>query len=387
MSFNKSIIGDLLYEEESPTLDFKMEQYSFDGATDYQKSELLKDILAFANAWRRSDAFILIGVEERKGHKANVNGISNHLDDAQLQQFVNSKIQQPLQFSYNICPYDNVEIGVIYIPLQKRPFYLMKDYGKLQKNVVYLRRGSSTAEADPDEIIKMGFFHSGNPITPVALSIQFANTSKHLLLGKNTNIATKNYTLPSKDEIPDYRSGISMGHFEYDIGMGNRDYYREFAHYFQITNAVKPINFAIKNDGDITANDVNIEIRIEDEERRLFLFDEHHYPDRPQSSSIFKFENIINANKINPDIQIDYFGNHWLVRVVVRKAQPKSMVFTESCLYLGAKQKTTVNLKATIYADNVTPREEELEVTLVPSENNISLDVILKVATGMIGKC
>ncbi len=386
MSFNKSIIDNLLYEEESPTLDFKEEQYSFDGVTDYEKSELLKDILAFANAWRRSDAFILIGVEERQGHKANVKGISKHLDDAQLQQFVNSKIQQPLQFSYNICPYDKTEIGVIYIPLQERPFYLTKDYGKLKKNVVYLRRGSSTAEADPEEIIKMGFFHSGNPVTPVALSIQFANSSKHLLLGKNANIATKNYMLPSRDEIPDYRSGISMGHFEYDIGMGNKDYYREFAHYFQITNAVKPINFAIQNDGDITANDVNIEIRIEDEERRLFLFDEHRYPDRPQSGKMLKIETIINASKINPDIQIDYYGNHWLAKVSVRKTQPKSTVFTESCLYLGAKQKTTVNLKATIYADNITPLEEELEVTLVPSENNISLDDLLKVATGMIGK-
>jgi len=60
-------IEELLYEEESSTLDFKQEQYKFIRANDYQKSELLKDILAFANAWRREDAYILIGVEEIKG--------------------------------------------------------------------------------------------------------------------------------------------------------------------------------------------------------------------------------------------------------------------------------------------------------------------------------
>ena len=35
--------------EEGPTLDFKREQYRFDKASDEDKSELLKDILAFAN--------------------------------------------------------------------------------------------------------------------------------------------------------------------------------------------------------------------------------------------------------------------------------------------------------------------------------------------------
>jgi len=54
----------LLNEEEGTTLDFKSKQYLFAGATDEEKSELLKDILAFANAWRRSDAYILLGVEE-----------------------------------------------------------------------------------------------------------------------------------------------------------------------------------------------------------------------------------------------------------------------------------------------------------------------------------
>ena len=42
----------LLYEEENVTLDFKSKQYHFAKATEDEKSELLKDILGFANAWR-----------------------------------------------------------------------------------------------------------------------------------------------------------------------------------------------------------------------------------------------------------------------------------------------------------------------------------------------
>jgi len=56
---------------------------------------------------------------------------------------------------------DGREIGVIEIPLQERPLYLTKDYGRLQKGVVYIRRGSSTAEATPDEVAKMGAVSAG----------------------------------------------------------------------------------------------------------------------------------------------------------------------------------------------------------------------------------
>jgi len=54
----KEIIKRLPYEEESTTLDFKEEQYAFENATKYQKCEMLKDILAFSNAWRREDSYI-----------------------------------------------------------------------------------------------------------------------------------------------------------------------------------------------------------------------------------------------------------------------------------------------------------------------------------------
>jgi len=63
----RDLAESLLYEEEGPTLDFKRQQYHFEGASDSEKAELLKDVLAFANAWRRADAFIYIGASEVKG--------------------------------------------------------------------------------------------------------------------------------------------------------------------------------------------------------------------------------------------------------------------------------------------------------------------------------
>ena len=92
------LLEQLLHEEEGSTLDAKRDQYRFYSASDSEKSELLKDILAFANAWRRETAYITIGVKEVQGGRNTVVGVTEHLKDNDLQQFVNSKTQRPVDF-------------------------------------------------------------------------------------------------------------------------------------------------------------------------------------------------------------------------------------------------------------------------------------------------
>jgi len=135
----------------------------FVGASDDQKSELLKDILAFANTGRQSDAYILVGVEEVKGGRSIVRGVQAHLDDHDLQQFVTSKTQRPVVFSYQAFEIEGTSCGIIRVPVQERPIYLLKKYGRLDPNVVYIRRGSSTDQAKPDEIAKMGIASTESP--------------------------------------------------------------------------------------------------------------------------------------------------------------------------------------------------------------------------------
>ena len=80
-----TLLEQLLHEDESATLDFKRDQYKFNGGSDDNRSEFLKDILGFANGWRRSDAYILIGVDEVRGGRSNVVGTTDHLADHTLQ--------------------------------------------------------------------------------------------------------------------------------------------------------------------------------------------------------------------------------------------------------------------------------------------------------------
>ena len=156
MPLDLRLLEGLLHEAEGAYLDFKSAQYPFENADVGQKAELLKDILAFANSWRRMAAYILIGVEEVKGGRSKVVGVNNHLDDASLHQFVNTKTQRAVEFSYQAVPLEGTTIGVIEIPLQQRPSYLNERYHGLREHAVFIRDGSSTRVATPEEIAKMG---------------------------------------------------------------------------------------------------------------------------------------------------------------------------------------------------------------------------------------
>ena len=59
-----------------------------------------------------------------KGSRSEIVGVQEHLDDAELHQFMNSKTQRLVDFSYLQFPIEGVAIGVIQIPLQERPIFL-----------------------------------------------------------------------------------------------------------------------------------------------------------------------------------------------------------------------------------------------------------------------
>ena len=156
MAFNKETLESLLTMDEGATLDFKREQYRFNKASDLDKSELLKDVLAFANAQRYRTAYILVGIIEVAGGPSQVVGVETQLQDATLHQFVNSKTNRAVEFSYFPFAVEDKHIGVLSIPVQIRPVYVDKKFGRVEANTVYIRDGSSTRSASPDEIGAMG---------------------------------------------------------------------------------------------------------------------------------------------------------------------------------------------------------------------------------------
>lgn len=358
MRIDNSLIDMLLYGEESVDLDFKRDQYKFLNASEEEKGELLKDILAFANSWRRSDAFILIGIKEVKGGRGEVYGIKEKLDDAQIQQFVNSKTNIPLTFSYRNVEFESKCIGIIHIPIQPRPLYLKKDFGKLKKETVYIKRGSSTEIAKLDEIAKMGNSLFEIEQSKPLLEVFFADIDKRMLLTDTRTISSIILNTPKKKDIPDYKLPPSRKHgfANFELERANYSYYRELTAFTKQNRLYSPINFAIKNTGSSVGRDVRLEVKIQDKENIIKALDERDILSVPKSSysnihqPIFHPMNDVHKTQY---LNVTRISDYWLIEAGVEKVQPKSIAWLESTLFLGALESIEFLIETTIFSDDL----------------------------------
>lgn len=166
MDYNKLMTTELferlLTNGEGYLIDYKKEQYLFDKADftskgitdsvekDKKKSEIIKDILAFANTEKSFDGFILIGF--KNGSFFNVN---KHFDDAVLHEFINEKTNIRVKFEYKSFEYEGNSVGIIHIHKEQNGLiYAKNDFGSVRANLVYIRDGSATKTLTPDEIIE-----------------------------------------------------------------------------------------------------------------------------------------------------------------------------------------------------------------------------------------
>lgn len=336
-------INSLLREGESSSLDFKREQYRFEGASDEEKSELLKDLLAFANSWRRSDAYILVGVEEIPGGQPATCGITEHIDDSRLQQFVNSKTQRPLTFSYRVAEFHGVQLGIFHIPLQDRPLYLKRDFGRLKANTVYLRRGSSTAIADPDEIARMGATTIQGVGRPT-LEFGVVDATSHEWLGTTVKVATTFLQVDPTTPRPTSRS--------YLVGITDPNYPKLLLQYVQVKNAREPVAVALRNGSAYVADAVYVEIEIP-RSSTLFLFDENTFPTQPSQYFAGNVKSL--ARGPEPDLIVQDLGTRWKISADIGKVRPGATVVTRSVLHIGASESQKVPTEAVIYSQNLPP--------------------------------
>lgn len=255
------LLTALRYKSEGTDIDFKSAQYRFIGGSEDDKAEVLKDILAMANAWRDGPGHILLGFKDRRPHPAEVLGISESIDDAKMQQFVHGKVKPKLTFRYEEHLYEGKTIGVITIPKQKRAFYLSHTYGKLKSNVVYVRRGSSTDEAEPPEITAMAMADAGHGNIRMELSVFTPNND-------NLPDTFVRSFLQFTEKFPDYESPRqTIGPFGIDIhplGQNdNRHFWREYAEYVRTNEGLILMQFVLLNCSEVQLSNAKLEISVE----------------------------------------------------------------------------------------------------------------------------
>jgi len=157
MKIPTEVFEELINLNESDTLDFKEGQYSFDADTkeakNRKRANFVKDIICMANTPRKASAYIVLGVRVLPDGKKELLGLSNHVDDADLQEKVESLCSPHPRFKYEPVTYQNKSYAYIEI-LADQSFSThlpQKNIGALQKFGVYHRRNSQNALADGRE--------------------------------------------------------------------------------------------------------------------------------------------------------------------------------------------------------------------------------------------
>jgi len=371
---NNDLFERLLYEEESVVLDFKSTQYHFAKATEDEKSELLKDILGFANAWRRAAAFILIGVEDVRGGRGKVIGIpqTDHLDDHSIQQFVNNLTNQPIRFHYAAFGFEGKQVGIIMIEEQIRPIYLKKDYGKLQKEKVYIRRGSSTDPTKPASLEEIAQMRVGSGQSAAELLLEFAHVERDGALGTEISWDAEFCKMPEKKMIPD----LSDLQRKYPIAnvasilspraIGTNDeFFRELADYEFARRLFRPIRLVIKNVGQVATSHVRAELKVL-KDIDVALADESNMPELPKRRTDFLrtpvLRGISPASRQSPGaVSIDENDQRFRIEVDCGDLQPGRQVWSD-VFYIGKVESGKFSLNGLLFADNL-PQPKEIALT------------------------
>jgi hypothetical protein len=363
------LFESLLFEEEGTTIDFKKEQYRFVNASDDEKSELMKDILGFANAWRRAKAYILVGVEEVRGDKSNVVGIlaSEQLDDHSLQQFVNSLVNTPIHFQYRAFSYQGKQVGIFVLDGgQKRPIYLRRNYGTLEKEKVYVRRGSSTNPSKPASLDEIALMGAGRPRDRAELLVEFAEVDRDHAIGACMRMECEFCGIPERKDIPKLRDP-----HEHPFGLRtdylrghNANYYRELAEYEFMTRLCRPVRLTAKNVGEVAANNVRVELVVPTD---LGLLPTVDMPEKPEKEEMFAaraMRRIRSLHGRDPgEVDIDQNDDRYRIEIDCKNLQPGRQVWSDK-FYIGAGQSGDYPIEGHVFADNLpTPQQFTLTVT------------------------
>ena len=359
-----SLIEGLLYENEGNALDFKREQYKFEGASREDKSELLKDILAFANSWRRTAAYIIVGVDENKGGRGKIVGVAESLDDAKLQQFVNSKTNKPVTFAYRVFSIESKLIGVIAIPAHERPIYLTSDFGKLEKEKVYVRRGSSTAIATPDEIVRMGL--ESSDLSPPNLCLQWADLDDRRCLP--SPCALEGLILePRLPEGTFDRTRENAG-YSFLRSYTNLDYSKELIEYTYSCNLLRKLGFRLHNESDYVARRVRFIGRVTNQPNSKVL-DWEDRPQQPYRDTLLGLTRdirpIAEQLRRDPDPSVQAYKGYTEIIVDFGDIRPHDEIWSTTPILLGALEERTIVVDGELRGDNlVSPIPCRLEAKL-----------------------
>lgn len=377
----------LLNMAESETFDFKSGQYTFyGGATDEEKGELLKDILAFANAFKAGDAFIVIGVVEKDSRKDSVVGVSDVLKDNDVQQFVNSKTNNPVKFLAYADTAEGQTVNIIQIAqAQERPIYLKQKYGRLKPDEVYIRSGSTTTIATPAQIAQMVRADHQISLAQARLNVEWAAADGRTRFGKEARIECVNLITPPQPEgrhpeprvmmeralrAVSIRSDADKRH--QPLSTVDRELLPtgDYADYIKARAMLVPLRIFIQNVGAKNAASVNAKIRIL-KAPGVKVIDESDFPQKPRNPSFIRAPLVL---PMMHDTFVKEAADVWIVQVDAKTIQPQDEFWSDDNFYVSVESDQVIAAHVRIFADDLA---KPIEIPLTISAKVVSREITM----------
>jgi hypothetical protein len=150
----KELIQRIINTGETTKVDFKLE---FNLEDIQQKAELLKDISAIVNTYDhhyRNHGFIVFGVSLNRIENTDFPNNEDHLQ-ATIDDLINKYIGPFITTHLYVFEDDNQKWGVLVIPpTRNAPHIFIKDIHKRYRGDIYVRNGTTTEKATPEDFVR-----------------------------------------------------------------------------------------------------------------------------------------------------------------------------------------------------------------------------------------
>ncbi len=198
---------------ESITLDFKREKYDLKN----KRYELIKDVMAMANALVGSKKYIILGIGEQEDNEKEYIGIDSLEDSSIFENLLHEYIEPTVQFEYYSVRVKGKRIGVIEIGKnQDKPFMASKDMRMhngtqgFDKGDCFIRKGTRKAKMTRSDVNQMRKFLLKNEETLSRRDIKIG-FDKELLQEKIIKFPVINHSeLPSSVANVRYQSLLNL---------------------------------------------------------------------------------------------------------------------------------------------------------------------------------
>jgi hypothetical protein len=253
----------------------------------------------------------------------------------------------------------------------------VQGYGKLKKNEVYVRRGSSTdptKPATPEEIALMG---TASGSQNAELVVEFAAIGRDSSLGTSLSWDAEFCEMPQRKDIPDYGAEGRYALLESSlVERTNTSFYRQLAEYEFVRRLFRPVRLVVTNTGQVAANEVRVELTIPAGQAVEAIY-RSDLPETPRRRNFLY--NLAAVQNLRPALRhpggVTIRKNKERIKIEVEcgNLQPGRRVWSE-VLYLGMGTTGNISLSGQVFAGNLPqPKDFNLTVTVNVTRSTITV--------------